>query len=480
MLQCSAAGGRPSSPAPPGPGLGPPRQLGGGGGRRPYVPGGRVAGEGGTLVRYRRNASGTEVSGTHPGSVPSVGRLLPVLLMAFGIGSSSSRNAPLAPAPGAGSSSKGSSRGTSKGNTPKAGAAAARRPAKRGRRAELLGVHATARRVRVACLDASSTEPVVTRLIDRPLPPQIIQAGKVMDRGVLTDELRALVDEERLMRSRAVLAVPVMGGSLTLKRLLMPRATPEEARAQAPGLPQVRSLVVDADNTMIELAVLDPEGTSPQMPALVVVAKREAIEPRQVAAIEAGLVVDAVDVDALAVYNCIQRVHEAEVEAGAAILHIGDEGSLILVVDARGPVLARHVTVGLDTLVEDVLNGAAQGADPSAEAGVRTTLLGHTPHSDPMLVYQDAITTWHARLAEQVRTTISSVRGTPPGTLFVCGEGAVIPGLAESMRADYDANVLVFNPLDGLRVDAGAEPATPLEGTAYTLALGLALRQLES
>lgn len=344
----------------------------------------------------------------------------------------------------------------------------------------IAGLHAAARRLRFVCLDAAQPSGYILKAVERPLPSGLIIQGRVADSANFTDELRVTVDEEGLMRVKTVMCVLLQSGTVFIKRFAVPRASLEVVRAGLVNHRSINQSISDPENTVLQAAILgeNTENGAATMPILAIVAKKDVIESRQVAGIESGLLIEAIDVDALAIYNCFARCSPQAASEMSLIVHVGDEGTVILVSDRNGPVLARQAPVGLEHLAEEI---AASQSNLSTDAVWQMLVDGKaSPDRWP-----EAFDSWKTRICTTVHQSVNSLlkaKTNSPAAGFLCGDGIALPGFGDKFSeslSDMGFPIRIFNPMDTLGTDPAIGMEPRVDGTAYTLTLGLALRQME-
>ncbi|HEX7121052.1 MAG TPA: pilus assembly protein PilM, partial [Gemmatimonadaceae bacterium] len=221
-----------------------------------------------------------------------------------------------------------------------------------------VGVDIGRRRVRVAAFVMGEAGPTVSRLLDSVLPAGMITSEGIIDPEGVAEEVARLIESAGIRRGRA--AVAVAGGDVFLRRVPMPRTSRQEALRQVQANPSLRPSYLDIESTKIEIDILDKgEGNRP-MQILMAVAKRDAIRARQRVVLDAGLALGAVDVDSCALFNLFRHCRPELSGQRCTLVHIGDEWSLVTVIDERGLEVARRADIGVATLVAAMIEAGFQ------------------------------------------------------------------------------------------------------------------------
>lgn len=335
-----------------------------------------------------------------------------------------------------------------------------------GKGATAVGLDIGSRRIKAAVLSMGERGVVVEKLVEAPVPPAMASGGAILDPEGLTEEIARLFSEAGIKRPRVTIMV---GGSDTfVRRLAMPRMSYQDALRTLPQNQSLR-LPIDPANNKIDVFIIDPNGEGNAMQAIVVAAKKESIITRQKIALEAGATLYAVDVDAFALFNVFEHCHGDLLRERATLVDIGYEKSLVVVIDKRAPMVARHAYVGISHLVEQM--GSSNLMPDEAERILRS--------SNPPAMYSDPFRAWSDLLIEEVRRSAGGGRGeASTGSIYLSGGGARIDGLASFLRDRVGGAVSVFDPLATIQTGDAVALRGDGDGTSYALAIGLGLRQV--
>ena len=346
-----------------------------------------------------------------------------------------------------------------------------------GRPKQTVGLDIGSGLVKAVVLDHAGNTPELVRAVVTPLPEDAIVEGEVMDPSLVIDAVRTTIAATGLMQ--ASIAVAVGGRDVIVKRIRTPRASGAEARALLRWEAE-QHVPFDMSSVALDFHVLDPESEEAEMGVLLAAAKRELVEARLTLLAEAGITPTIVDVDAFALHNAYTvSMPPAAIEAGAglvALAHIGNETTIVNVLDGDIPVLTRDLALGTRRLREDLQRDLALSA-PAADAFLRGER--SSPALAPLVArHADDL----AAEVERAAAVLSS--GTddagPLRALFLSGGGARIPGLAAATAAQLRIRVETVNPLSGVAVADNALDGIDAEAVAplLLLALGLGVRRL--
>ncbi|MDQ6927029.1 MAG: pilus assembly protein PilM, partial [Candidatus Eremiobacteraeota bacterium] len=344
-----------------------------------------------------------------------------------------------------------------------------------GRPKQTVGLDIGSGLVKAVVLDHAGSAPELVRAVVTPLADDAIVEGEVMDPALVIDAVRATIAATGT--ANASIAVAVGGRDVIVKRIRAPRARGAEARALLRWEAE-QHVPFDMSSVALDFHVLDPDGDEAEMGVLIAAAKRELVDARIALLAEAGVVPAIVDVDAFALHNAYTPSTPASaVEAGGglvALAHVGNETTIVNVLDGDVPVLTRDLSLGTRRLREDLQRELALSA-PAADALLRGER--PSPALAPLVVR-------HAEdlAAEVERATAVLNSGTedagPLRALFLSGGGARVPGLAAATAARLRVRVESVNTFGGIAVANGALDGVDAEAVSplLLLALGLGVR----
>lgn len=321
--------------------------------------------------------------------------------------------------------------------------------------------------IKLAILSNNRGRVRIEQLASVPIPPSMISSGLILDGEGLTEEIAGLFQRAGVRRDRVVLAVG--GNDVFVRRVSIPRMSYAEAVRQIPQNSSLK-LGIDPESHKVDIHIIDPDGQGATMLAIVVAARKDAIENRQRVVLDAGAMVHAVDVGVFAIFNAFAYCHSDSVQLRCTLLDIGHESSQIVILDRGAPAVARTVDVGVSHLIEQL--SANSLLPEEAKRVIRS--------SNPPAIYEDVFRSWSESLIEQVRRSAASIsrRESDTGPIYLTGGGAGIDGLAPFIQSLAGSSVSVFNPLRVLDYNEAGFPSDGQHGSSFALAIGLALRQV--
>jgi type IV pilus assembly protein PilM len=326
--------------------------------------------------------------------------------------------------------------------------------------------------IKLAVIDHSGPHPELVHLAHTPLFPDAIVEGEVMDPQLVIQAVKSLLEASGLKLRNVVASVG--GRDVIVKRIQMDRMKEGEAR-EVIRWEAEQYVPFDMENVQLDFQILDPLDDGLQMNVLLVAAKRELVDQRVSLLREAGVGPTVIDVDAFALHNAFEYNYPEAMEGTSALVNVGHEVSTVNITQGGLPVLTRDLPFGSRRLREELRRTHRLSAE-EAEAVVE----GRSPRASE---YASTLTEGGEELAVGIERAAAFLAmgegdGARLGRVFLCGGGARIPGLVETVAARLGTRTEIANPLQRLRVRPGTDTSFPLDelGPMLMLPVGLALR----
>lgn len=339
-----------------------------------------------------------------------------------------------------------------------------------GRKKTTVGLDIGSGYVKVVEMDHSGDQPEVVRVAMRPLAPDAIVEGEVMDPGVVSDTLRSLWSEAGIESKDVVTAVG--GHDVIVKKIEMDRMTADDAR-QVIRWEAEQHVPFDIQSVVIDFQILDPEGTDPKMDVLLVAAKRELVDTKVSLLQSAGLTPRLIDVDAFALHNALERNHPEALNGIVALVNIGHEMTNVNILDEGVPILTRDIPFGSRRIREDLQREQGLTAEEAEEI-----VQGRRPHEGLDRYVRFGADEVAVGVERAAAFLMAQSAGDGVGRVFLGGGGARIPGLEAALAERMGVAVTRTNPFERVPVTPGAPFRLSIDevGPVLLLPVGLALR----
>jgi type IV pilus assembly protein PilM len=306
-----------------------------------------------------------------------------------------------------------------------------------------------------------------------PLRPGVLRDGELADPAELTRTLAALFEEHQLPRR---VRIGLANQRIVVRTLDLPPLEDEKALAAA-----VRAEAPDHIPMPMDEAVLDfqPLGTvdtaqGPRSRVVIVAVRRELVERIALAAREAGLELEGIDLAAFALVRALM-----EPGAEDARLYINVAGLTNVAVAARGGVLfTRTAPGGLDAIVESLAERRSLTLEHARQwlrhVGLTQPLEAIEGDADVVAVTRATLEEGVHRLADSIRTTLNYYRmqegAEPVERAILTGPAIDVPGFCERL-----AELLEIEVARGEL--PGTEDAELSDASRLTVAAGLAVSE---
>jgi type IV pilus assembly protein PilM len=314
----------------------------------------------------------------------------------------------------------------------------------------------------------------------KPLPPEAIVDGALMNSTAIVQAIQELIGEQRIKQKEV--AIGVSGVSVIIKKISMPRMSPDELD-EAIKWEAEQHIPFDIKDVNLDTQILPTKGndTTGQMDVLLVAAKKDMINDYTTVVTEAGLTPVVVDVDAFAVQNCFTANYEMPesetivlINAGAAVVNIN-------IVSGGSTTFTRDVTIGGNQFTEEIqkqLSVSYEEAEALKTGGGRSDADAVVPQEVEKVMSQVA-----EQVAGEIQRSLDFYAGTAADAnfsrVFLSGGTARVPALFKTIEARVGVPVEILNPFKRIEVDNRKfDPALIMDlAPQAAVAVGLALRK---
>jgi len=326
--------------------------------------------------------------------------------------------------------------------------------------------------VKLVEVDHSGDRPEVTLVAMRPLLPDAIVEGEVMDPGLVADTIQGLFTEVGVKGKNVVTAVG--GHDVIIKKIEMDRMGESDAR-EVIRWEAEQHVPFDIKSVELDFQILNPEDEGLQMEVLLVAAKRELVDNKVNLLLDAGISAEVIDVDAFALHNGFEENYPGAMDGIVGLVNIGHETTNVNVLENGVPILTRDIPYGSRRLREDLqreVGLTAEQAEDVVQGHDTLDNLGSFVESGA-----DEVAVGVERAAAFLMTRES---GAGLGQIYLSGGGARIPGMVPALAGRMGVETEMVNPFQQVALAPGASQGVDLEEAApmLLLPLGLGLRRV--
>jgi type IV pilus assembly protein PilM len=304
----------------------------------------------------------------------------------------------------------------------------------------------------------------------RPLLPDAIVEGEIMDYGLVSEAVQGLFQDMGLKAADVVTAIG--GHDVIIKKIEMDRMKEADAR-EVIRWEAEQHVPFDIKSVELDFQILDPEGEGLQMQVLLVAAKRELVDNKVGLLQDAGVNPVIIDVDAFALHNAFEHNYPNAQDGIIGLVNVGHETTNVNILENGVPILTRDIPFGSRKIREDLQRERGLTAE-QAEDVVQAR---ETVHDLASFVESsaDEVAVGIERASAFLMTRED---GDSVGRIFLSGGGARIPGMAETLGRRMGVPTQLVNSFERTPVQPGAAGDLSIDEAApmLLLPLGLALR----
>ncbi len=333
-----------------------------------------------------------------------------------------------------------------------------------------IGVDIGGSLIKIVELEGLPKSPVLSNYMVKELTSEAIVDGEIMDRGLVINTLKEMVEEMKL-KSKNV-ATSIYGKSVIVKRIQMEKMKSNEI-AESVKWEAEQQIPFDVNSIELDYAVVNPDRADGKMDVLLVAAKKDAVIQKVDLLHEAGLEVKKMDVSSFAVQNIFEFNNKEVKGEFIALVSVGFEDTNISFVDdnvflfTRGnPTATKKYIYELQkkfgiTQEEaiDIIKG--ENLDKFNKDEIDTAL---NEFVDSLSVSIERNLTYMTRDKDHIDRIVLS------------GGGALISNVSDKLSKHFETKVELINPFAtiGIKDDLGTEKVKKI-APILAEAVGLAL-----
>ena len=339
-----------------------------------------------------------------------------------------------------------------------------------GRKKTTVGLDVGSGLIKIAVIDHGKGTPELVKVAITKLQPDAIVEGEVMDPGIVSDAIRAALDNAGVNGKHIVTAVG--GRDVMVKKIQTERVKEKQARELMRW--EAEQHVPDVESVELDFQILEDSKSADEMNVLLVAAKRDLVDAKIRILEDAGVTPSIVDVDAFALHNAFEVNYPEAMKGFVGLVNVGNEVTNVNIMDNGVPILTRDLPLGTRRFSEDLQRQHGMSARDS-ENMIRG--YDRSPQLDSILSMRIEEIAMGVERAAAFLTT--SRNAAQLRAVYICGGGSRTPGLAEMLGDRLKIKVEHANPLARLNIRDGALESLTTDEVAPLLMLpiGLALRQ---
>ncbi|MCA1794515.1 MAG: type IV pilus biogenesis protein PilM [Desulfotignum sp.] len=342
----------------------------------------------------------------------------------------------------------------------------------------LVGLDIGSAFIKVAELQISPKKKILKKFGMTPLAPGAIVDGRIMDVEAVAKTIRALFRSQKIRKKDV--AISTGGHSVVIKTINTAKVS--EKNLQESIMAEAEQYIpYDIEDVNIDYQILGESHFSPdQMNVLLVAVKKDIVAEYMDMTTMAGLNAKIIDVDTFALQNIYETLPDQNPEDIVLLLDVGASKTSLNILRDNTSMMMRDNDSGTHQLFEKIstqFETDIQGAEKILQAPVANA---PDPRRMKMMVH-DVANAWCSEICEVVNTFQSNTNDTLVTKVVLSGGGSYLPGFADNIRSELEAEVFTIAPFRGLQMDEKKFSSTFISrvGPQAPIALGLALRRVD-
>lgn len=315
----------------------------------------------------------------------------------------------------------------------------------------------------------------------KPLDPEVIVDGTVMDAERVVSTIKELYRENKIKVKNVALSVS--GISVIVKKINLPEMTEDELDESIQWEAE-QYIPFDIDDVNIDYQILRPvgDGNNRQMEVLLVAVKKDKINEYTSLVEEAGLKPVIVDVDAFTLENMYEINYELSRDEAVALIDIGAGLMNINVILDGTSAFTRDISIGGNNFTEAIQKEFGLSFEDAERVKKGEDVEGAAfQEVVPMLeAVSNDIASEILRSFDFFRATASK-SASQISRVMLSGGGANMKGLSEYLAKHLGMEVNIVNPFQNIEILEGSFDFDFIQNIAPTAAVGvgLALRRVD-
>ena len=318
-----------------------------------------------------------------------------------------------------------------------------------------------------------------------PLDPESVVEGVVQDEDHVVDALTRLVHAEAVDTPYAVASVA--GEAVMIKKIKVPMMSKEELEEFIPQEAE-QYIPFDIDDVRIDFQILEGVATMEEhefeeeedkQEILLVAVQNEIIDSRSNVLTAAGLKPCIIDLDVFAIVNAISISRNLQDMGSVALMDLGGAFTHLNILMDGVTSYTRDIPIGQDACTAQLMSKYEMEYRDSENIKV-----GAIPEDANKEEVIELIIESYEPILEELHKSFeffSTTSNSQVEQAFLCGGGALIPGVDGLLADRLGVPVEIFNPLEAVKLGARKFDPQSLAQMApmATVALGLATRRFD-
>ena len=310
-----------------------------------------------------------------------------------------------------------------------------------------------------------------------PLLPEAIVEGEIMDRTLVIDTIKTLLETRQIKSNNVVTAVS--GRGVIVKRINMDRMKEQEARERIKWEAE-QHVPFEISDVVLDFQIINPDSGNNQMEVLLVAARNETVNVHLDLLSGAGLNPILLDYGAFAVQNAFEAGYEMPADEIIALVNVGADNTNINFVKNGVPYFTRDLPMASNSCLQLMQKNLGISYEQATEL-IKGETVSDVSQESAASVFQSFSDDFASSIERTLSFLAMSGGGERMSRIYMSGGGALIPSLQDHLKERFGIPVEIMNPLQKISYDPGLFGAVATEKISpiLTLAIGLGLREVK-
>lgn len=312
-------------------------------------------------------------------------------------------------------------------------------------RRQLVGLDIGSSAIKIAQLKESKGRYSLQKFGVKPLEPEVIVDGTVMDEGRVVSAIQELCEEANVKNK--YVAISISGHAVIIKKISLPPMPDEELEGQV-KLAAEQYIPFDINEVNIDFHVLPPDPSSDgqgDMSVILVAAKKDKISELTELVKTAGLIPMVMDVDAFAIENMHGINYPLAQEETTALVNLGASVMNVNIIRSGFSLFTRDIPLGGNRYTEAIQREMGLSFEEAEESKKKDGAGESTGMS-----VGNVLDSVNAEVASEIARTVdyfkTSGSNAELNRVLVCGGVAKVKGLIQQLSDRMQVPVEMADP----------------------------------
>ncbi|HKN87134.1 MAG TPA: type IV pilus assembly protein PilM [Nitrospiraceae bacterium] len=344
-----------------------------------------------------------------------------------------------------------------------------------GRNKQLLGLDIGSSAIKVVQMKEVNGKYFLQKFAMKPLEPEVIVDGTVMDAGRVVMVIKELLKETNIKLKHA--AISVSGHSVIVKKISLPPMADDELESEAKVAAE-QYIPFDINEVNLDFHVFSPSDPADdgqtQMSLLLVAAKKDKVNEMTELVRGAGLIPAVLDIDAFAIENMYGVNYEPANGDVVGLVNIGASVMNINILKDGNSLFTRDIAVGGSGYSEAIQREL--GVTFEEAESIKKSHRAADSNAAAVAAVLDGV---NAEVSSEIAKSIDYFKTTVAGgdlsKIVLSGGCAKVSGLAAQLSERMGLPVELANPFQNIDVSAAGLDGDSLADLAPMAAVGVGL-----